>query len=499
MALQDREPGGELAISGFVYNVSVSASEARLDVAGLTLDRMMWAGLLVVCSALFMDGLDISMVTVALPSISRDLHLGTADLQWIVSAYMLGLGGFLLLGGRAADLLGRRRTFTIALAVFAVASMLGGAGVDGPMLIASRFVKGVAAAFTIPAGLSILTTMFPPGPLRNKALGVYAACGASGFSIGLVLGGLLTPLGWRWTFVAPGPMAVLILVAALRTIRRDPPGSSSDQPTDIAGALTLSGGMLMFVETVVRAPQIGWGNAETIGGLVLAGVLLGAFVVIELTVQRPLIRLGILRSRSLVRANLCAVALNGAFITYQFVMTLYLQTLLHWGPLDTSLAFLPLGLTVAVGAPRMGRVVDRFGTGLPTVAGFIAFVAAYGQLLFRFRLGASYLATLFPTMLMVGLGIALAFPAVNMQAIAGVDDEEQGLASGLVNASLQVGGAVVLAIVTAVMDASTGTARGATSRLSADRVGLAMAAGLVALGLLLAASPLLTRRRVRAA
>src|SRR3954470_727026 len=218
--------------------------------------------LVVLCGVLFLDGLDVSMVGVALPSINADLHLTTSQLQWIVSGYVLGYGGLLLLGGRTADLLGRRKTPLTALRVFPFASALGGLVDDGTLLVVTRFLKGAAAAFTAPAGLSIITTTFAEGPERNRALSIYTATGASGFSLGLVLGGLLTELGWRWTFLLPVPIAIALLVAAPRRLPRDILGSSARRSFDIPGALLLSSGMLVLVHTVVEAPGHGWASAQ---------------------------------------------------------------------------------------------------------------------------------------------------------------------------------------------------------------------------------------------
>jgi MFS family permease len=225
--------------------------------AGLRWDARLWGALIVLCGVLFLDGLDVSMVGVALPSISEDLDLTTSQLQWIVSGYVLGYGGLLLLGGRVADLLGRRRVLLWALAVFTAASLLGGLVSDPALLVASRFVKGMAAAFTAPAGLSIITTTFPEGPARNKALAIYTACGASGFSFGLILGGLMTEVGWRWTFLLPVPIALAILAVAPRVIRPDAPALGARRSFDIPGALTVTAAMLLFVRTVVEAPSPG--------------------------------------------------------------------------------------------------------------------------------------------------------------------------------------------------------------------------------------------------
>src|SRR5881409_3386138 len=239
--------------------VSVSTTHLPSLDGPAGLSRRAWGALLVLCGALFLDALDVSMIGVALPSIRTDLHLSTSSLQWVVSAYVLGYGGFLLLGGRAADLLGRRRVFLIALGVFIVASALGGIATDGSLLIAMRFVKGVSAAFTAPAGLSIITTSFAEGAARNKALSIYTATGATGFSLGLVFGGALTQLGWRWTFFLPVPVALITLLAATRLVPEGARPFGTRRAFDLAGAISLTVGMLLLVFTVVEAPDHGWG------------------------------------------------------------------------------------------------------------------------------------------------------------------------------------------------------------------------------------------------
>jgi MFS family permease len=444
-------------------------------------DARTWGLLVVLCGVLFLDGLDVSMVGVALPSIQADLGLSTSQLQWVVSGYVLGYGGLLLLGGRTADLLGRRRVLLIALAVFTVASLLGGLVDDGGMLIATRFVKGAAAAFTAPAGLSIITTRFAEGPERNRALSIYTACGASGFSFGLVLGGLLTEIGWRWTFLLPVPIAAAILAVAPRLIPHDR-GETSRGRYDIAGAVSVTAAMLLLVRTVVEAPEAGWGSAATMASFGLVAALLAAFVAIEQRVASPLVRLGILRSASLARANVGAMTVFGAYVGFQFVGTLYLQSLLGWSALETALGFLPGGILVAVGAPRIGAIADRVGTARIITVGSAAFVAGYALFL-RIDTSFAYVAMMLPTMLLVGVGFALCFPSLNIQATAGVRDHEQGLASGLVNASFQVGGAIVLAVVSAVVSSQAGSSTDPGTLVDAYRAGIAVVTGVAVIGL----------------
>jgi EmrB/QacA subfamily drug resistance transporter len=414
-----------------------------------------WGMLLVLCGALFLDALDISMIGVALPSIREDLGLSTSSLQWVVSAYVLGYGGFLLLGGRAADLLGRRRVFLIGLGVFVVASAIGGLVDDGSLLIATRFIKGVSAAFTAPAGLSIITTSFAEGPVRNKAIAIYTATGATGFSLGLVFGGLLTEIGWRWVFFLPVPVALVTLLAGLRLVPRDQAQERRSRSFDVAGAVTLTAAMLLLVFTVVEAPEAGWASVRTIGSFAATAAILAGFVAIERRTAVPLVRLGILRSASLVQANLTAMMLLGSWFGFQFIATLYMQQLRGWSPLETGLAIFPGGLLVALLAPRIAPLVMRYGTRRLITAGAASTAVGYALFL-PIGLESSYVLAILPTMLFAGFGFALAYGPLNIAATNGVPAEEQGLASGLVQTSFQFGGALVLAVVTAVNSATTG-------------------------------------------
>ena len=455
----------------------------------------LWAILIVLCGALFLDALDVSMVGVALPSIRADLGLTTSSLQWVVSGYVLGYGGLLLLGGRAADLLGRRRVFLTALAVFAVASLFGGLVSSAGLLIAARFIKGVAAAFTAPASLSIITTTFAEGPQRNRAVSIYSAFGASGFSLGLVLSGLLTELSWRWTLLLPAPVAVLVLVAGLRLIPREAAQVSRGRRFDVPGALTVTAAMLLLVSAVVGAPQSGWASASTLGSFAGAAVLLAAFAVIERRSRDPLLPLGIFRSGSLTRANLGILALFGSYVSFQFLVTQYLQISSGWTALGTALAFLPAGVLVAVASPRMGPLLDRFGPARRGVVALACLVAGYAWFL---RIGPQpdYPAVILPCVLLIGAAFGLGFSSLNVQATAGVADAEQGLASGILQTSMQIGGAVVLAVVTAVADAHGGNRLAAPqAMLGAYRPALEVITGVAALGAAIAVSGLTARAR----
>jgi EmrB/QacA subfamily drug resistance transporter len=469
--------------------VPATQSTALDDGTG-RLSRRAWGALLVLCGALFLDALDVSMTGVALPSIGADLDMSTGSLQWVVSAYVLGYGGFLLLGGRAADLLGRRRMFLISLGVFVGASALGGLANDGTLLVITRFIKGVSAGFTAPAGLSIITTSFAEGPARNKALSIYTATGATGFSLGLVFSGLLTEIGWRWVFLFPAPLALLVLLAAIRLVPDDRDAVRSTRRFDLAGAIGVTAGMLILVFTLVEAPDAGWTSARTLAGFAAAAAILAAFVAHERRAQAPLVRLGILRSSSLVRANLGAMALIGGWFGFQFIVTLYMQQVRGWSALETGLAIFPGGLLVALLAPRVAPLVERFGVSRLIGAGLAS--AGVGYALFLpIGLDSGYAAAMLPTFLLTGLGFGLAYGPLNIAATNGVAPEEQGLAGGLLNTSFQFGGALVLAVVTAVNNASAGSGGSPEALLDGFHAAIIVSLVVAALGV---AATVLRRR-----
>jgi EmrB/QacA subfamily drug resistance transporter len=468
------------------------SSSVSLSTTSTRWDARLWGVLLTVSIVIGLDALDVSMVGVALPAIQADLGLSTNALQWVVSGYVLGYGGLLLLGGRTADLLGRRRVFLVAVAIFALASLLGGLVDDGALLIASRFIKGLAAAFTAPAALSIVTTTFQEGPARNKAIGIFAVFGASGYSAGLVFSGLLTEVGWRWTFLLPAPIALVALVAAWKLIPsyRAETGGGYDFP----GAITGAAGSLLLVFGVVEAPEVGWAAPRTLITFAVALALLVTFVVIEKRSRHPLLRLGILKSGPLARANLGGALFFGAYIGFQFVVMLYLQRVLGWSALQTALGFLPAALIVAFGSPRIEPLIDRLGTPRTIFAGVVAHVIGYALFL-RIDEHSGYAGSVLPSMILLGIGFTLAFSSLNIQATAGVSDNEQGLAGGLLNTSLQVGGAIGLAVVTAVLTANGGREASPAALLTGLTPALTVVTGIAVLGLLVAASGLVARKR----
>ncbi|WP_246090085.1 MFS transporter [Nonomuraea deserti] len=417
----------------------------------LRLTPRAWGMLFVLCGAIFLEGINVAMLNVALPAIRTDLGLTTGELQWVISAYVLGYGGFMLVGGRAADLFGRRRMFLAWLAIFLVVSALGGMAGEGWMLIAARFVAGVAAAVMTPAGLSIITTSFEEGPQRNQALLVYSGTAAGGFSLGLVLGGLLAAVNWRLVLFAPAVLALIILVLAVPLIPRTSAERSSDRRVDVLGAVTITAAIMLLVLGVEGAAHAsaGWTAAIIAAGL----ALIALFVVIERRSSAPLLRLGVLRSGPLVRANLAGLLFAGAFFGFQFIAVLYLQELRGWSSLQTSLAMLAIGADAILAPTLTPRLVNRFGNAKVIVAGLVLALLSY-VLFLPIGMDTVYLA-MFPTMIILGVAFALAYGPLTIVATDGVAESEQGLAGGLLYTSFQFGAALGLAASTAVIVSTT--------------------------------------------
>jgi len=462
---------------------------AELSTPAVVAGRMTaraWGILLILCGAIFLEGLDVSMMGVALPAIQADLGMSTSALQWVVSAYVLGYGGFMLLGGRAADLLGRRRMFLLWLGVFVAFSGLGGLATESWMIIVARFVTGVAAAFMTPAGLSIITTSFPEGPLRNRALLVYSGIGAGGFTLGLVVGGLLTEIDWRWVFFAPVLFAAAILALASWILPADDTPERS-AGFDLAGALTATATMLLFALAVVNAPEVIW--VRTAVTALAAVVALATFVTIERRAAEPLVRLGIFRSPELVRANFGALFYSGAFMGFQFLVVLYLQQVRGWSALETGVAMLVAGGDMLLAPTVTPWLVNRFGVTRVILAGALSAAVAYALFL-RIDAETPYVTGMLPTMLLIGVAFALAYGPLTIAATDGIAPEEQGLAGGLLYTSWQFGAALGLAVVTAAMVAATEggggsgvTIDGITSALLVPVAAALLSAAVTALGL----------------
>src|SRR4051794_27196595 len=408
-----------------------------------------WATLVVVCLAQFMVVLDATIVNVALPSIQRGLDFSNADLQWVINSYTLMFGGFLLLGGRAADFFGRRRLFLAGVAVFSAASLINGLATSSEMLIIGRGLQGLGGAMVSPAALSIITTTFAEGPDRTKALGVWSAIAAGGGAIGLLLGGVLTDLlSWQWCFYVNVPVGIAAIVAALRYVPRHL-AENKPESIDMAGAVSVTSGLVVLVYAIVKAQQWGFGSGRTIGLALVAVALLGAFVAIELRSKAPLVRLGIFRSRTLTGANTAMTLVAAGMFSMFFFATLYLQEILGFSPLKAGLAFLPVTLGIIMGAGIAQTGIKRIGPRLQAVVGIS--VAAIGMfMLTGMSADGSYVSDVLPGLIPIAFGMGMTFVPITLMATTGVHGDDQGLASGLLNTAQQVGGALGLAVLSTV-------------------------------------------------
>jgi EmrB/QacA subfamily drug resistance transporter len=453
-----------------------------------------WVVLVLICLAQFMVVLDATIVNVALPSIQEDLGLSEGNLQWIVNAYTLVFGGFLLLGGRVGDLLGRKRVFLIGLVIFTGASLLDGLASSEGMLIGARALQGLGAALISPAALSIISTTFAEGAERARALGVWAAIAIGGSAVGLILGGVLTEyFSWPWIFFVNVPVGVVAFALSLRLIpeSRD---ELAHRSYDVAGAVTVTGGLMALVYAIVDAQSAGWGSAKTIGFFALSAALLGAFIVIELRAKAPLVRLSIFRIRSLLTANVSMFLAASAMFAMFFFNTLYLQRVLGYGPLEAGLAFLPFtaGIMVSAGlasqfAPRIGvRPVAAIGM-LLTTGGLL--------LLTQLPVHGSYLADVLPSIVLSSLGMGAVFMPLTLIATTGLDDDDQGLASGLFNTSQQIGGALGLAVLSTLATSKMASVGGTPTEALVVGFHWAFAAGAVVMVAALVAMLALLRKR----
>jgi EmrB/QacA subfamily drug resistance transporter len=403
-----------------------------------------WLVLVLVCIAQFMVILDATIVNVALPSIQRDLGFSAADLQWVINSYTLTFGGLLLLGGRAADLVGRRRLFVAGTLLFTVASLVNGLSTSSEMLIVARGVQGIGAALVSPAALSIITTTFPEGAERQKALGVWSAIAAGGGAFGLLLGGILTDqLSWEWIFFVNVPIGIAAAAFSWRLIPESKVVGRSG--FDVAGAVTVTAGLIVLVYAIVKAQAYGWGSSETLGLAVVALVLLAAFIAIEHRSHAPLMRLSIFRTRSLTGANLVLLVVAGGLFALFFFASLYVQEILRYDPMKAGFAFLPVSLMIGVGAGFSQQMVRRVGVRAMAIAGMT--IAAIGLfVLSRVPADGSYVSDLLPGLLLMAFGMGNVFVPITLIATTNVAAEDAGLASGLFNTSQQVGGALGLAV-----------------------------------------------------
>jgi EmrB/QacA subfamily drug resistance transporter len=450
-----------------------------------------WLALAVLAMAQFMVVLDVTIVNVALPAIQADLGFSADGLQWVINAYTLAFGGLLLLGGRMSDLLGRRRVFLAGLGLFAGASLAGGLATSATMLVTVRAVQGVGAALLSPAALALLTVMFPAGRERNIALGVWGALAGIGGTLGVVAGGVLVDsAGWEWIFFVNLPVALLGLIATPRLVpesRRTDPG----QGFDLAGAVLGTGGLLALVYGVIRTDAVGWGSAEVLGLLGAAALLLGAFVAVESRAADPLVPLRLFRTRSMTVSTI-ALALNGAaFLGMFFITALYLQQVHGDSALGAGVHVVPMGIAAILSAVAGSQLVTRLGTRAAYLAGSVVGVAGL-LLLTRAGAHAGYAADLLPGFVIFGLGLPLVGVSNQIAAIAEVDHEHAGAASGIVTTAFQIGGAIGLALVSTtatsrVMDALAHGATRPDALAAGFERGMLVAAGLAAANLVVGA------------
>jgi EmrB/QacA subfamily drug resistance transporter len=418
------------------------------------LERRRWIGLILLCVAQFVVVLDASIVNVALPSIGRALDFSQTNLPWVVNAYVLTFGGFLLLGGRMADLLGRRRVFMGGLLLFAAASLAGGFAETEGWLIAARAVQGLGAAILSPAALSIVTTTFRDGAERNKALGVWGAVAGSGGAAGVLLGGVLTEwVGWEWVLWVNVPIGIAA-AAITPSLIAESRSEQQSRSFDVTGAVTITAALSALVYALVDAPDAGWGSTQTIALLAASAVLLVAFVATELRAAAPLVPFRIFRLRTLTGANVVGLLVGASLFSMFFFISLYMQQVLGYSAIKSGLSYLPLALTIIVAAGVASQLVTRVGykpvllTGMAFIAGGLIW---FGQV----SVGGGYVSDILGPSLLAAVGLGFSFVPVTIAAVAGVGEREAGLASGLINTSQQIGGALGLAVLATVANSRT--------------------------------------------
>jgi EmrB/QacA subfamily drug resistance transporter len=422
--------------------------------------RRAWLALAVIVAAQFMVVLDIAIVNVALPSIKGDLHFAQANLQWVISAYAILFGGVLLLGGRLADVFGRRRVFMLGLAVFSASSLLCGVSWSEGSLIGFRAFQGLGGALFAPAGLSILMTTFAEGSQRNRALGIWGAASGSGGAAGVLLGGFLTSyLNWSWVFFINVPVGIAVIAAAPLVLAES--RGQGHRHFDVAGATSVTAGVMLLVYTMTRATQEGWGSPITLSLLGASALLIAIFIAIELRSPAPLLPMRIFRNRSLSAANAIAAVIGAIAFSEFFLLTLYMQQVLGYSAIETGVGFAAVTFTIIIFSNVAQTLVTRFGVRSVLATG-LALDAVSLAIFTRLPVGGHYFWDLFPAFLISGVGLALSFVPVTIAGLAGVQRADAGIASGLINTSRQVGGAVGLAAVTTIAASYASNGGGAT-------------------------------------
>ncbi len=441
-----------------------------------------WIALILLCTAQFVVVLDASIVNVALPTIGEALEFSESNLPWVVNAYVLTFGGFLLLGGRLADLLGRRRVFMFGLVLFALASLAGGLAANSGQLIAARAVQGLGAAILSPAALSIVATTFKDGAERNKALGIWGAVAGSGGAAGVLLGGVLTEyLGWEWVLWVNVPIGIAAAAIAPSLIAetRDEVG---ERHFDVAGAVTITLGISAFVFALLDAETAGWGSFQTIGLIVASVILIAVFVAIEQRSRSPLVPFRIFRKRTITGANVVGLLVGASLFSMFFFISLYMQQVLGYSAIHAGLSYLPLAVSIILSAGIASALVTKVGF-KPILAAGMALIAI-GLLWFsQVSVDGSFLADILGPSLFAAVGLGFAFVPVTIAAVSGIEDREQGLASGLINTSQQVGGALGLAILAAVANGIIGESHNPVKLTEGFQTAFAVGAGFAVLGL----------------
>jgi EmrB/QacA subfamily drug resistance transporter len=466
-----------------------------------TAGRSRWLALVVLCAGMLMIILDQTIVNVALPTIQSDLGFSQSSLAWVVNAYLIALGGLLLLAGRIGDLIGRKRIFLAGLALFTLASLLCGASQSGEMLIAARFVQGIGAAMTSAVILGMIVTMFPEPREQAMAIGIYSFVASAGASIGLLAGGLITQaINWHWIFFVNLPIGIAAAVLAVRLLESDP-GAGLREGADVAGAALVTGALMLGVYTIVGTVDHGWGSAHTLGFGSVAAVLLAGFVARQATASRPLVPLRIFRSGNVSGANVVQALMVAGLFGMFFLGTLYLQRVLGYDAVQTGAAFLPV--SVGIGALSLGfspRLITRLGA-RPVLLPGLGLIVVGLVLLTGAPVGGDYVTDLLPAMVLLGVGAGLAFPALVTLAMAGATPSDAGLASGLVNTTQQVGGALGLAVLATLSTSRTNhllaEGQSAASALTGGyHLAFAIGAGLVIAAIVVAGAVLRSERAV---
>ena len=433
---------------------ATETAELRAEQAAAD-NRMRWLALLIVCLGDLMIVLDVTIVGVALPSIREDLGFTETSLAWVVNAYLLTFGGFLLLGGRLGDLFGHRRLFLIGIVLFTLASLACGLAMSQAMLVTARAVQGLGGAIVSAVALSLIVTLFTEPAERAKAMGVFGFVAAGGGTIGVLLGGILTDvLNWHWIFLVNVPIGVAVALLSRKLLPGDAEAGEAVQ-LDVAGAVTVTASLMVAVYAIVNGNEVGWTTARTIGLLALAAALMAVFLALEARSRSPLLPLGILRLRNVATSNVVGVLWAAAMFAWFFVSALYLQLVLGYSPLQVGLAFLPANLIMAAFSIGLSaKLVMRFGIRAPLAAGLL--LASIGLVLFaRAPVDGAFLVDVLPSMILLGFGAGMAFNPVLLAAMSDVDQSEAGLASGVVNTSFMMGGALGLAVLASLAASRT--------------------------------------------